>query len=492
MPSRPDEMMWSQLFQLSLDGKGTLQRQLREKIVAAILDGKIPANRPLPSSRELAKQLGVARNTTVLAYQQLVDEGYLIPKERSGHYVNEAVLGGRVATLPRGRATRSDQPDWSRYIKLRPSAQRNISKPQEWKKYRYPFISGQLDPEFFPIANWRECCREALSVMEIQNAAPDRFDADDPYLIEQIQARLLPRRGVWASPGEILVTMGAQQALYILSDLLTDESTVVGIEDPGYVDARNIFSLKSSRVVPLPVDGDGLVPCKNLDLCDYVYVTPSHQSPTTVTLPMDRRCTLLERAAQSDFLIVEDDYESEVNFVKNPTPALKSLDRNNRVIYIGSLSKTLAPGLRMGYMVGPEDLIREARALRKLMVRHPPANNQRIVALFLSMGHHDSLIKRLGQTYQQRWQVMGDALTRYLPDSSRVPTFGGTSFWVEGPQGLDSRDLKDRAMEQGILVEPGDVYFMADNGPRNYFRLGFSSIALEKIEPGIRKLAGLI
>jgi len=492
MPSRPDEMMWSQLFQLSFDNKSTLQRQLREKIVAVILDGKIPANRPLPSSRELAKQLGIARNTTVLAYQQLVDEGYLIPKERSGHYVNEKALTGQIAIQPCEQNCSSDHPDWTRHIKLKPSIQRNICKPREWKKYPYPFIYGQLDPELFPIAGWRECSRQALSVMEIQNATPDRFDKDDPHLIEQIQTRLLPRRGVWASPDEILVTMGAQHALYILSDLLTDESIVVGIEDPGFVDARNIFSLKSSHVVPLPVDGDGLVPDNNLDLCDYVYVTPSHHSPTTVTLPMGRRHMLLECAVKSDFLIIEDDYESEVNFVNNPTPALKSLDRNNRVIYIGSLSKTLAPGLRIGYMVGPKELIQEARALRRLMLRHPPTNNQRLVALFLSLGHHDSLIQRLSQTYQERWQVMGDALTRYLPNSSRVPTFGGTSFWVEGPEGLDSLELQDKARQHGILIEPGDVYFMADNGPRNCFRLGFSFIASDKIEPGIRKLAELI
>lgn len=491
MPSQPDETMWSQLFQLSFDSRGTLQSQLRKMIVAAILDEKIPVNRPLPSSRELAKQLGIARNTTVLAYQQLVDEGYLIPKERSGHFVSEAFLKGRAAVRP-GEKISCNQPDWTRHIKLKPSDQRNICKPQEWKHYPYPFICGQLDPALFPIAGWRECCRQALSVMEIENATPDRFDKDDPYLIEQIQTRLLPRRGVWASPDEILVTLGAQHALYLLSELLTDESIVVGIEDPGYVDARNIFSLKSSRVVPLPIDGDGLIPGNTLDLCDYVYVTPSHHSPTTVTLPMERRNALLERALKSDFLIIEDDYESEVNFVNSPTPALKSLDQNNRVIYIGSLSKTLAPGLRIGYMVGSAELIREARALRRLMLRHPPANNQRLVALFLSLGHHDSLLQRLSHTYQERWQVMADVLTRYLPNSSRVPTFGGTSFWVEGPKELDSRELQDKARQHGILIEPGDIYFMADNGPRNYFRLGFSFIALDKIEPGIRKLAELI
>ncbi|MCP3687231.1 MAG: PLP-dependent aminotransferase family protein, partial [Gammaproteobacteria bacterium] len=137
-------------------------------------------------------------------------------------------------------------------------------------------------------------------------------------------------------------------------------------------------------------------------------------------------------------------------------------------------------------------LIEEARALRRLMVRHPPTNNQRLVALFLSMGHHDSLIHRLSKTYQQRWQVMGDALNQYLPESTRIPSFGGTSYWVEAPSQLDTRELKSRAHEQGILVESGDICFMQDNPPQNFLRLGYSSIAAKQITPGIKKLAALI
>jgi GntR family transcriptional regulator/MocR family aminotransferase len=209
-------------------------------------------------------------------------------------------------------------------------------------------------------------------------------------------------------------------------------------------------------------------------------------------MPLSRREQLLKQAEEHDILVIEDDYESEINFVGDPTPALKSLDASERVIYVGSLSKTLAPGLRLGYMVAPRPLIEEARALRRLMVRHPPANNQRIVALFLSMGHHDSLIHRLSQTYKNRWQVMGEALNKYLPESSRIPSFGGTSYWVEGPAGLDTRELKERARAAGILIESGDICFMEEDPPQNFIRLGYSSISSKQIEPGVRKLADLI
>jgi GntR family transcriptional regulator/MocR family aminotransferase len=344
----------------------------------------------------------------------------------------------------------------------------------------------------FPVADWRECCRQALSVSDIRDVTPDRIDTDDPLLIEQIQARILPRRGVWAARDEILITMGAQQALYILADLLIAKGTRVGMENPGYPDARNIFELKSPDIIPLAVDDQGVVPGKQLNSCEIVFTTPSHQSPTTVTMPLQRREHLLKQARKKDFLIIEDDYESEINFVGEPTPALKSLDASERVIYVGSLSKTLAPGLRLGYMVASKPLIEEARALRRLMVRHPPANNQRIVALFLSMGHHDSLIHRLSQTYKERWQVMGQALNRYLPESSRIPSFGGTSYWVEGPPRLDTRQLKERAREQGILIESGDICFLQDKPPQNFIRLGYSSIAASQIDAGIKKLAALI
>ena len=484
--------MRDQLFHLPSGAHTSLQSQIREMLVGAILDGYLPAGSPIPSGRKLARQLDVARNTVVLAYQQLVDEGFLVARERSGYYVNQDILSGRARSGSRRRAPRSASPNWQRRLHLRPSAQRCLVKPGEWQRYPYPFVYGQIDPTLFPIGDWRECCREAVSVRAIRDWAQDRGDGDDPLLIEQIRTRVLPRRGVWAAPDEILITLGAQQALYILGELLVDSHTTVGIEDPGYVDARNILSLNTAHLVGLTVDGQGLVVDQRLDDCDCLYVTPSHQSPTTVTMPLARRRALLERALGADFVVIEDDYESETNFVDDPTPALKSIDDSGRVIYVSSLSKTLAPGLRMGYMVAPRELIREARALRRLMLRHPPTNNQCIVAQFLKRGHHDSLVRRLSHAYRDRWQVMGQSLATYLPDSARIPTFGGTSYWVTGPTPLDARHLQAKAQQNGILIEPGDPFFMAEESSRNCFRLGFSSIPVNRIEPGIARLAELI
>ncbi|MFC6671029.1 PLP-dependent aminotransferase family protein [Marinobacterium aestuariivivens] len=482
-----------QLFHLSPDKPTSLQQQLREQIAAGILNGNIPVDTPLPSSRKLAKLLNIARNTVVLAYEHLLDDGYLIARERSGYYVNPDILSGKVKVreMP-DEAMEGTPPDWQKLLKKHPAEQQNIGKPRDWQKYPYPFIYGQFDPSLFPTNNWRECCRDAVTVPAIRDWASDHFDDDDPVLVEQIRTRLLPRRGVWAAADEILVTVGAQQALDILARLLLDKDSTLGIEDPGYVDIRNIAALNPSGLKPLPVDQDGLIVDEGLNDCDCLYTTPSHQCPTTATMPIERRYELLRRANEQDFVIIEDDYESETNFKSNPIPALKSLDKSGRVIYIGSLSKTLAPGLRLGYLVGDAAFIREARALRRLMVRHPPANNQRSVALFLERGYHDALIMNIMRVYQERWQEMGAALAEYLPDSSRKPSFGGSCYWVEGPAGLDARLLRKEAADRGILIEPGDIHFFGDNPPLNFFRLGYSSIATERIRPGIKALAELI
>ena len=159
---------------------------------------------------------------------------------------------------------------------------------------------------------------------------------------------------------------------------------------------------------------------------------------------------------------------------------------------MGSLSKTLFPGLRLGFLVAPRNVVAEARALRRLMVRHAPNNNQRTAALFLSLGHHDTLIRRLHRAYRSRWEVMGEALRRHLPDASRVPSFGGTAFWVKGPERLDSGEMAKAAASKGVLIEPGHVTFGAEEAPRNFYRLAFSSIDEQKIEPGIRILSELV
>ena len=209
---------------------------------------------------------------------------------------------------------------------------------------------------------------------------------------------------MFALQEEILITVGAQHAYYLLAEALFDPSQRLGLEEPGHPHARNSFSLRKPRVIELPVDAQGLV-VDSLPALDYVFVTPSHQSPTTATLSMARRQALLAKAEEQDFVLIEDDYEAENLYAGEPMPALKSLDKTRRVIYVGSVSKSLSPSLRLGYIVAPRALIVELRELRHAMVRHPSAFLQHAFAMFLSLGHHDSHARKVNQAMQERMDL---------------------------------------------------------------------------------------
>lgn len=487
-----DALFWESLF-FGLDRTGPfLQLQIRQLILTAIEEGRLSLGLRMPSSRELASLLKVSRNTVVIAYEQLVDQNFLVSRERSGYFVaglpKQISSGLKLRSVPDS----SGDAEWTQRYAIRPSGYRNIVKPLNWQDYPYPFIFGQFDPSLFPTNDWRESARAALSVPEINNWARDMIDEDDPALIEQLRLQVLPRRGIRARPDEIMMTMGAQHALYLIARLFIKPQTRIGIEDPGYPDARNIFRTLTDKIVPLRVDGDGLIPDADFTSCDLAYVTASHQCPTTVAMPMQRRLDVLKRAIENDTILIEDDYESELIAEDSDLPPLMSIDRDNRVLYVGSLSKVLAPGLRLGYVVAPAPVIRELRALRRLMLRHPPLNNQRVAALFIGLGHYRSHLQRVSRVLLERARILDRVLPQHLAGSIWTRGAGSTSFWVTCPEGCDSMELAAAARAEGVVIEPGDVFSMVEGNNRRNFRLGFSSIRTDRIEAGIERLGRLI
>jgi GntR family transcriptional regulator/MocR family aminotransferase len=480
--------MHDHLFHLDSAAQDSLQNQIRTLLIKAITEGHIPVDSPVPSCRGLARQLSVSRNTVILSYEKLVEDGFLYARERSGYFVSPEFQPSLMRQQTVASEAGASGLDWSRRLVVNPSACQNIIKPSDWRDYPYPFIYGQLDDALFPFNAWRECIRDANSRQAIRNWAIDSFDGDDPLLIEELRTHVLPERGIWAADDEVLISLGTQNSLYIISQLLMAPKITVGIEEPGYVDARNIFETSGARVIPIPLDSEGIVIDERIEACDIVYVTPSHQSPTTVTMTLERRRALLRKAREFDIILIEDDYDSEANFLSAPIPALKSLDRDARVIYVSSLSKTLAPGLRLGYIVAPGTLVEEARALRRLILRHPPSNNQRTVGLFIARGYHDTLTHRLACKYRVRWHKMAQGLQRHLACVQCTPSNGGTSFWVRLPGDVAGKKLVQRAAEYGVLIEVGDIHFKAMAPAQDFVRLAFSSIDSEQIESGLQCL----
>lgn len=477
------------LMHINFDGQRGLQEQVRESLISAILSGIFAPDTPLPSCRQLAGQLNVSRNTTALVFESLVNEGYLISRPRSGYYLHPDYHNAGQSVPQNAPLCESDAPCWSKRLHITPSQQESILKPAGWMHYRYPFIYGQPDTRQFPLTTWRAAANWLHGGVRDPAWVVDHIDQDVPMLVEQIRTRVLPKRGIVAAPDEILITLGSQNALYLLTRLLMSPRTRVGVENPGFREAINTFLLSDTQIVPHAVDGEGLVPGESP--CDYYYVTPGHQVPTGVTMSRARRAQLLSFATRHDAVIIEDDYDSESNFSQNPLPALKASDRSGRVIYVSSLSKALSPGLRLGYMVAAPEIIDEARALRRLVYRHPPTNIQYQMAHFLAQGHYETHLRRYHEDSARRWDTLHNALRAFLPECA---TFSGSehanAFWLSTPGQISTRQLTWRAAHAGVLIEPGARHFLDDAPPDNFFRMGFHAINPDAIVPGVKVLRG--
>ena len=475
----------------------SLQQQIRRQLAIGIVNRQHPLHTPLPSIRRLSLELGVSVTTVALVYDALKQDGFVKGRARSGYFVNPQVLTdpghaakGRVSAeidLPHTRL------DYPAVFRNRSFNLPRVVKPADCLvRYRYPFVCGLIDPPLFPIKSWRECVRDSVNVVELANWAADYSAIDDGLLIEQLIQRVLARRGVVAHPDEVLVTVGGQQALYIAMKLLLAPGETIGVEDPGYPDVINIATIEGFGVERLPVDRQGLTLSSDSSRCRCLFVTPSHQFPTTVTMPLERKLELLELTKKRNQFVIEDDYEADISFNQTPPRALKSLDSWGNVIYTGSLSKSLLPGLRIGYLVGDREFIREARALRHHILRHPPVNNQRSVALFLQRGYFDRFVARITSVYKSRCAVMYESLERHFPGACREPEYGGGSIWLRLPEAADAGVLRALVEEEGVFFETGGFTFADERNNRNHIRLGYSAIAASLIPEGIARIANAL
>lgn len=422
-----------------------------------------------------------------LAYQELASQGYVEVTTRSVYCVSNSAPIARLRAAENAQS--NDGIDWQARLKSRFSIAKQIRKPLDWRRYPFPFLYGQMDASLFDLSAWRDCARRALGRSDFELMAGDFAAADDMQLVSYICSRTLPRRGIKAQPEEILVTVGAQNALWIAIQLLLKRGSHAVYENPGHPDIFASLRLSGAKVTAIDVDDAGLPPALLPERVDAVFVTPSHQAPTAARMPMERRLQLLEAAEQKDFVIVEDDYEFEMSFLAPPAPALKSLDRRGRVFYVGSFSKSLFPGLRLGYLVAPAPVIREARALRALMLRHPPGHLQRTAAYFLALGHYDAVIRRMRNEYARRHEIMETALKREGMTIAGASAFGGTSFWIEGPVGTNSDNLARDLRADGVLIESGSPFFAAVDQPCRFFRMAYSSIPADRIAEGVARTA---
>ncbi len=462
-----------------------MRDQICEVVSAAIMSGSLAHDRPLPSCRELAIQFGVSRNTVFAAYNRLVDLEFLVSHNRSGYFVNPHMADLQMLENDRNGFDRDPIPC---PVSFPSNNLMPIVNPLDWSAYPYPFIYNQIDPDLFPVDSWRECTRQALGRKKMPVWTSDSVESDSSQLVQQLRQRLLNTRGIYADEDEILITLGSQNALFILGTIFARLGKPIALEDPGFFGARNAFRFVGSELIGVPIDSAGIIPSKIPEQCQLVFTTPSHQFPTMITMSLSRREELLEAAAAKDFLIIEDDYEAEMNYVAKASPSMRSMDSTGRVIYVGSLSKTVSPGIRLGFIVAHRDIIREARVARGVMMRHPPTIVQEIVALFFQLGHYDAHLRNIERRYQERWHAMDSAMTKHLGILERTQSEGGTSFWLTGPEGFDASELAVRLRSKGVLIDRGQDYYLNGDNSRS-FRLGFAYVPISKLEDGIKIIA---
>lgn len=480
-------------FLLDPDSAEPLYRQLRDSIEQAVADGQF-RDSALPSSRALAIELGISRTTVNLAFQELVAEGFLYSEPRSGFRVNSELLSylrEHDTTRATVRSRLDSIPDWALQVNdLDSHALPAISKDPEWHRYRYPFVYGQVAPDSFPANAWMRALRTAMEPGHIAYSLRDAGSEDDPLLVQQLCQSVLPQRGIRARPEEVLITNGAQNGLFLTASALIRAGDRVAVENPGYPDANHIFARSGATLVPVDADSSGLDVHAIPAGVRFVSVTPSHHFPTNATLSIARRRVLLELARTTDAFVIEDDYDSEFRYVGQPTPALKAFG-GDRVIYIGSFSKFLAPGVRLGYIVAAPELITFLREARRYSVRHPAGQLQRALALLTESGDYHRALRRHRSSLKDKWKLMSTAIKRELDWKLDVPT-GGTSMWLPVPQGIDSDALTEAAADKDVLIESGTTFFMDKPAPHSHIRLGYAAIPVDRIDAGLRRLGEVV
>lgn len=467
-----------------------LQLQLCDAIVRGIAEGSLTAGDKLPSSRSLALWLGISRMTVSLAYDELCAKGLLVSRRGSGVYIAESGLQALEGLPPPPQPQKAFS--WARHLDFRHLTSQRKDRVQDWHRYRWCFTYGQSDPSIVDRSGWREATLQALSATAFSRSIEDHYDGDDPDLIAYICSHVLPRRGIHARPEQVLLTLGAQNALWLIAQILLGKGGHCVIEDPGYPGLKEILGQSAARITPVRVDHDGLPPEALPQGTDVVFMTASHQCPTGATMPLARKKALLDQALAQNFVIVEDDYEVQMSFEGRHLPALKAMDQSGAVIYVGSFSKSVFPALRIGYIVADDPFIREARALRSLSLRHIPVQMQRTLTMFMSSGAYDAQLRRTRLQFDARRKAMQAAFQRSGLTCAAPKNNGGSSFWMTLPEGVKAATLAAELLQRGVVIEPGEPFFIRQSDGERFYRLAYSSVKLEDIAEGIAQIAAAI
>ncbi len=469
-----------------------LHRQIYDAYRALIIGRNLQPGQQIPSTRALALDLGISRIPVLTAYSQLYAEGYFESRVGTGTFVSNSLPDQLTSCVYRGAGTDAALAG-PRTISHR-SALLPKSQDAPWAYGPGAFSVGQLAFDHFPFQAWSN-----LVARHARKVRASSLNYGDPMgskeFRETIATYLRTARAVRCEAQQIMVVSGSQQALDLSARVLLDPESPVWIEDPGYELMRYALTLAGCRLIPVPVDAEGMDVTAGIKLCREsraAYVTPSHQYPLGVTMSASRRLQLLDWAHNSGSWIVEDDYDSEYRYESMPIGSLQGLDRGSRVIYIGTFSKTLFPSLRLGYMVIPPDLVDRFAAVRRAIDLCPPHLSQAVLADFIDQGHFARHIRKTRLVYSERRSALVGAIRSEF--GSRLEILGGEAgmhLAVTLPPGLPDREISARAAAENLWLWPLSPSYLC-TAARQGFILGFGSTKAAEMPQAVRRLKAVL
>ncbi|MBO0844337.1 MAG: PLP-dependent aminotransferase family protein, partial [Nocardioides sp.] len=426
---------------VTVEGTGDRVVRIYQALREAVLDGRLSPGDRVPAGRDLARQLGVARGTVTAAYDRLTAEGFLETRPGSGTFVTSVPLARDVTRHARPGVVRP-LPLWELRAAEDPPRTRRL----------HDLSIGLPDPGLFPLDVWRRLVAEQLRRSRLEETT---YGGHGSFRLQSEIARFLGlSRSVVASADDVVVTAGAQQGIDLVARVLIEPGAVVAVEDPGYFAVHRLLETHRADVRGVPVDDEGLVVESLPDRARLVYVTPSHQFPTGVSMSLARRAALLRWAVTHDAVIVEDDYDSEYRFSRQPVEPMQSLDRDGRVVYVGTFSKSLLPALRTGFLVPPRSLTPALREAKRVTTWEGDLTTQGALAAFLAEGHHAAHVRRATKVYRERRDLVLAGLADLGDLLEAVPSVAGLHVCARfRDPSTDDRAVVRRAAALGVRVE---------------------------------------
>jgi GntR family transcriptional regulator / MocR family aminotransferase len=467
------------------DGAEPLFRQIEQWLRDAIASGGLPPSTRLPSSRTLANDLGVSRITVANAYAELDRDGLIASREGSGTFVAAPV------SVPSGtpESTRTTWPLWQQ------SSRRSVADDDASRRPPHPDMiafTGVGDPRMFPVAEFARTIKEVLGRDGTEALEYGQFDQGYAPLRDTV-VQLLASQGVHTDASQVLITSGSHQAIALACHVLLQRGDTVLVEQPTYNLALDLFRAMDLTIVGVPVDGHGMEVDRVEDLLQQhhprlIYTIPNFQNPTGASLSNDRRRRLLTLAARYNLPILEDDFVGDLRYEGRALPAIKALDHVGHVIYVGTFSKLLMPGLRVGFLVADGPILDELTDHKRVHDLTTSPLMQRVVDRYVSVGRYQAHLRRTIRAYRSRRDTVLTAAHEFLPNATVAPVHGGLFAWLRLHEPVSTQTLRSYALDEGVDFAPGQRFFTNATDGNHFLRLNFATTTPDEISQGMRRL----